>query len=121
MQHQKNGRKFKRDRKQRKAFLRTILGSLILHEKIKTTEAKAKEVKMLIDKIINKAKLAKIETKKVAIIRDLGKKIPEVAVKKLVGDFIDKFSKRKSGYVRIIKLAPRKSDSARMAMVEFVD
>ncbi len=121
MRHLKSGRKFKRDKNQRKAFFRTILGSLILHEKIKTTEAKAKEVKTLIDKVINKAKLAKVETKKVTVIRDLSKKIPEVAVKKLMGDFIDKFSKRKSGYTRVIKLTPRKSDSAKMAVVEFVD
>jgi large subunit ribosomal protein L17 len=121
MQHLKNGRKFKRDRKQRKAFFKNILGSLILHEKIKTTEAKAKEVKILIDKIINKAKLAKVEAKKVNVIRELGKKVPETAVRKLIGDFIDRFSKRKSGYARVTKLAPRKSDSAKMAMVEFVD
>ena len=121
MQHLKSGRKFKRDRKQRKAFFKTILGSLILHEKINTTEAKAKEVKILIDKIINKAKLAKVETKKIAVIRELSKKIPEAAVKKLLGDFIEKLSKRKSGYTRVIKLAPRKSDSAKMAIVEFVD
>ena len=121
MKHLKSGRKFKRDRKQRKAFFKTILGSLVLHEKITTTEAKAKEVKSLIDRIINRAKLAKDEAKKITIIRDLNNKIPRVAVKKLTSDFIDKFSKRKSGYARIIKLAPRKSDSAKMAIVEFVD
>jgi large subunit ribosomal protein L17 len=121
MRHLKNGRKFKRDKNQRKSFFKTILGSLILHEKMKTTEAKAKEVKDLIDKIINKAKLAKIETKKLAVIRELNKKIPAVAVKKLTGEFIEKFSKRNSGYTRVIKLAPRKSDGARMAIVEFID
>ena len=121
MQHLKNGRKFKRDKKQRKAFLKSILGNLVLHEKIKTTEAKAKEVKTLIDKIINKAKLAKVEAKKVAVIRELDKKVPKEAVKKLTGDFINKFSKRNSGYARVTKLALRKSDSARMAIVEFVD
>lgn len=121
MRHQKNGRKFKRDKNQRKAFLKGILGSLILHEKIKTTEAKAKETKILIDKIINKAKSAKVEAKKVAIIRELAKKIPQAAVKKITGDFIEKFSERNSGYARIIKLSPRKSDGAKMAIVEFVD
>ena len=120
MQHQKSGKKIKRDRKQRKAFFKTILGSLILHEGIKTTEMKAKEVKRLIDKLINKAKLAKDESKKIVCIRFLGKNLPAVAVKKLMGEFIEKFSKRNSGYVRVIKLAPRQSDSARMAKVEFV-
>lgn len=121
MRHLKSGRKFKRDANQRKAFLKTILGSLILREKIKTTEAKAKEVKSLVDKIINKAKIAQIETKRIAVIRELNKKIPVAAVKKLTGDFMNKFSKRSSGYARVIKLAPRKSDSAKMAIVEFVD
>jgi large subunit ribosomal protein L17 len=121
MQHQKSGKKLKRDRRQRKAFFKTILGSLILHEKIKTTEMKAKEIKKLIDQLINKAKLAKDETKKIACMRELGKNLPLVAVKKITGEFVEKFSKRNSGYVRVIKLAPRQSDGARMAQVQFVD
>lgn len=120
MRHLKSGRKFKRDKNQRKAFLRAILGSLILHEKITTTEAKAKEVKSLIDKIINKAKLVQDKAKKIAVIRELNTRIPLAAVKKLTGEFAENFSGRKSGYARVIKLAARKSDSARMAIVEFV-
>ncbi len=121
MQHQKGAKKFKRDKDQRKAFFKTILGSLILHERIKTTEVKAKAVKKMIDKIITRAKLSNEAAKKVAVIRELEKSLPKVAIKKITGEFLKKFSARKSGYARVIKLAPRQSDGARMAIVEFVD
>jgi large subunit ribosomal protein L17 len=121
MQHLVKGRKFSRVRKQRKALLKTLLGSLIMKEKITTTEAKAKEVKPLIDKIITKVRrMSADETKKIAIIRDLRKGLPLMAVKKLSGDFSKKFSERSSGQIRIIKLMPRKSDGAKMAVIEFV-
>ena len=122
MRHLRKGRKFKRVRSQRRAFLKTILGSFVMHEKIQTTEAKAKEIKILIDRLINKAKKSQDEIKKVAIIRDLRIALPMMAVKKLTsGEFINRFSKRDSGYARVIKLAPRKSDNAKVAIVEFVD
>ena len=121
MKHLVKGRKFSRVRKQRKALVKTLLGSLIMKEKITTTEAKAKEIKPLMDKIVTKVKrMSADETKKVAIIRDLRKELPIMAVKKLSGDFIEKFSGRNSGYTRIVKLMQRKSDGARMAVIEFV-
>ncbi len=101
--------------------MKALLDSLILHEKIKTTEAKAKEIKGMIDKIINKAKKSKNAEVKVAIIRDLKNILPAAAVKKITGEFIEKFSARNSGYTRVVKLAPRKTDSAKMAIIEFVD
>lgn len=120
MRHQNKGRELGRKRNQRKALFRTMLGSLIMEEKIKTTEAKAKELKDKIDRLINKAKKGQDAAKKLAVIRDLKKVIPAMAVKKIMGEFLNKFSKRTSGYTRIIKLAPRKSDSARITIIEFV-
>ena len=121
MKHKRIGRKFGRVRRQRKALMSILLGNLILEEKIKTTEEKAKEVKSVIDQIINKAKVArKDEAKKIAIIRGLRKDLSSVVVKKLSGDFVERFENRKSGYSRVIKLEPRKSDSAKMAVIEFV-
>ena len=121
MRHQKHGRKFGRVRNQRRALLKTMLGSLIMREKITTTEAKAKELKIKIDRIINKAKKAQKAELKVAVIRDLDKTIPKMAIKKAISEeFIKKFEKRISGYARVIKLAPRKGDGARMAIIEFV-
>ncbi|HRZ95201.1 MAG TPA: 50S ribosomal protein L17 [Candidatus Moranbacteria bacterium] len=120
MRHQKHGRKFGRVKNQRRALFRTMLGSFIMREKITTTEAKAKELKSRIDKIINKAKKAEAKSDKVAIRRDLGKLIPEMAVKKITGEFLKAFSSRNSGYARVIKIERRKNDGAKMAVVEFV-
>ncbi|MFA6382984.1 MAG: 50S ribosomal protein L17 [Parcubacteria group bacterium] len=124
MQHLRKGRKFGRVKNQREAMLKTLLGSLIMEEKIETSEAKAKEIKGMIDKIVNKAKQTQIDSpaggKKLAAIRDLGNRIPAAAVKKMTGEFLSKFSGRTSGYTRIIKLSPRQSDSARIAIIEFV-
>jgi large subunit ribosomal protein L17 len=121
MRHLKHGRKFGRVRNQRKALFKTLLGSLIMREKIETTEAKAKEAKGKIDKVINRAKKGKGDSLKVSVIRELKRVLPEPAAKKISGDFLNKFSGRNSGYTRVIKLNPRKSDGARMAIIEFVD
>jgi len=120
MRHQKRGRKFGRVKNQRQALLKTMLGSLVMQERIRVTEAKAKELKSKIDKIINKAKKSKIGEKKAFIIRELGKEIPQIAVKKITGDFLNKFDKRVSGYARVVKIERRKSDGAKMAILEFV-
>ncbi len=121
MRHRKTIRKLSRVKKQREALMKTLLGSLIISEKIITTEAKAKEAKPLIDKIINKAKKSKGSSElKVSTVRELRNKIPSMAVDKLKGEFLNKFNERKSGYTRVIKLSPRKSDSAKMAAIEFV-
>ncbi len=121
MNHLAKGRKFSRVKKQRTALLKTLLGSLIMKEKITTTEAKAKEIKPMIDKIITKAKkISQEETKKIAIMRDIRKELPLMAAKKLFGEFSQKFSNRNSGYTRIIKISQRKSDGARLAVIEFV-
>ena len=121
MKHQKKKRELGRNEGQRKALLKTLLGSLILNEKIQTTEAKAKESKNAIDKLITKAKKSQEPAKKLAILRDLNKLIPKIAVKKMLSEeFLKKFSERNSGYTRIIKLERRKSDGARIAVIEFV-
>lgn len=123
MKHKVKGRTLGRVRKQRKALFRTLIGSLILNEKIKTTEAKAKEIKPMVDKLFTKAlKAKKDETKKVSVLRDLNTHVPAKAAQKLLGELVEKSSdKRVSGFTRVIKLAPRKSDSAKMAIIEFVD
>ena len=121
MNHLGRTRKFSRVKKQRVALLKTLLGSFIMKEKITTTEAKAKEIKPMMDKIITKVKkISNDETKKVAVLRDLRKGLPLVAVKKLSGEFSEKFAKRSSGYTRIMKIGQRKSDGAQMAVIEFV-
>lgn len=119
--HRHTGRILGRERNQRRALIKTLLGSLILHERITTTEAKAKEVKNFIDQVINKAKVGRNDTKRrLNILRGFQGVIPAVAARKLLGDFGARFEGRNSGYVRVVKLDSRKSDGARMAVVEFV-
>jgi large subunit ribosomal protein L17 len=121
MKHRVKGRKLSRIRKQRRALIKTLLGSLILREKIKTTEAKAKEIKPLIDRLISQARKYKNDEKnKVIAIRELKKRLPASAAIKLTGDFLNKFGSRTSGYTRINKLSARKSDGARMVVIEFI-
>lgn len=121
MRHLVKGRKLGREKAQREALLNGLVANLVLNEKIVTTEAKAKEIKPLMDKIITKVKRAdKDAQKKVSVIRDLKKDLNDQCVVKLFGEFFKKFEARNSGYTRILKLAPRKSDSAKMAVIEFV-
>ncbi len=120
MKHRKTGRQFGRVRAQRTALIRTMLGSLIMHGRIVTTEAKAKELKMRIDRIITKAKRGqKAGTQQYVIVRKIQKDIPLVAVRALMKN-LDRFADRDSGYTRVVKMASRNSDRAKMALIEFV-
>jgi len=118
MKHCKTGRQFGRVRSQRKALLNSLLSSLIIYGRIETTEAKAKESKSAIDKVITKAKRA--NGSKMEIVRKLEGLVSKEALKILVQS-IKKFDSRDSGYARVIKLSPRKSDGAHMAIIELVD
>lgn len=121
MKHRHQGRVFGRERNQRNALIKTLLCSLVLREHIMTTEAKAKEIKGCIDQIVNKAKVARADAeRRVGMIREIQKYIPAVATKKLLGDFGTRFEGRTSGYTRVVKLEQRKSDGAKMAIIEFV-
>jgi large subunit ribosomal protein L17 len=102
--------------------MKTLIGSLIVYERITTTEAKAKELKSRIDRIMIRSKNIGDEAKKLATVRSLRSALPQMAVEKLTQeDFRKRFAKRFSGFTRVVKLPPRKSDSARMAIIEFVD
>lgn len=121
MRHLVKGRTLGREKAQREALVYGLVANLILSEKITTTEAKAKEIKPLMDKIITKIKKAGEDSqKKVSVIRDLRKKLNADSVEKITGEFLKKFNDRNSGYTRVVKLADRKSDSAKMAVIEFV-
>ncbi|KKP67562.1 MAG: 50S ribosomal protein L17 [Candidatus Moranbacteria bacterium GW2011_GWE1_35_17] len=121
MRHLVKGRTLGREKAQREALIHGLIANLVLSEKIVTTEAKAKEIKPVMDKIITKIKKAKDDKqKKISVVRDLRKDLNVDCVTKLSGDFFKKFDGRNSGYTRIIKLTDRKSDSAKMAVIEFV-
>lgn len=121
MKHRVAGRTLGRERNQRKALIKTLLGSLVMYERITTTQAKAKEIKDFIDQVVNKAKEARVnKDRKVSLLRQLNQDLPTMAAKKILGDFAERFTSRQSGYVRVVKLEPRKTDGARMAIIEFV-
>jgi len=115
MNNLKKGRKLHRERDQRRALLKALITALIDNEKIITTEAKAKELRPAIEKMITKAGV-----KSVANIRKTRKILSPAATKKLFDDIAPQYLKRPGGYTRITKLERRKSDGAKMAQIEFV-
>ncbi len=115
MRKLKKGRKLSRKSGQRKALLKSLAASLFLQEKIKTTEAKAKEVSALSQKFITRAKKGDLAARRI-----LASSFSKSLTKKLVEKIGPRYKERKGGYVRIIKLGPRKSDGARMAIIELV-
>lgn len=114
MKKQKKGRKLSLKRDQRKALLKSLVSNFLLKEKIKTTEAKAKESSKLIEKFITKAQKGDL-----ASIKLLNSFLSEKVVKKLVTEIAPRY-KKNGGYTRIVKLGPRKSDGAQMAIIELV-
>ena len=117
MRHQKKGRKLGVDPSHRKAMLRNLSANLIEHKRIKTTDARAKELRRFIEPLITKAKKGDLNS-----IRQIAKKIPrKEIVNKLVNDIAPTFSSRNGGYTRIIKLGFRDNDRASVSLIEFVD
>ncbi len=108
-------RKFSRKTSQRKALLAGLANEIVLRGKITTSEAKAKEMKRLIDKMITKAKKNNLAAR-----RQLSRFLSEKTVKKLVDEIAPNYKSRKGGYSRVIKLGPRASDGAKMAIIELI-
>jgi len=115
MRKLKQGRKLSRKRDQRKALLKSLASAVFLHNKIKTTEAKAKEASSFVEKCITRAKKGDLSSRRI-----LAKYFSKDLNKKLVDEIAPKYKDRKGGYTRIIKLGPRKSDGAKMAIIELV-
>ncbi|MDX1566386.1 MAG: 50S ribosomal protein L17 [Longimicrobiales bacterium] len=117
MRHRKKGRELSRTKSHRKATLRNMATSLFRHERIQTTKAKAKELRPFAEKIITQAKDDSVHAR-----RQVARKIADREVLgKLFDDIGPRFADRPGGYIRILKLGPRKSDSAEMALIELVD
>lgn len=115
MRHHNKNRKLGRIRKQRRALLNSLARSLILKEKIQTTEPKAKELRPFIEKLVTLAKKSDVASRRFA-----SKKLDRIAVKTLFDNIAKKYSERKGGYIRITKSGRRLSDGSRMAIIEFV-
>ncbi len=117
MRHHNSVRKFGRPKNQRNALLKSLALSLIVRGKIKTTEAKAKELRPFMEKLVTMGKTGTLSSNRIVVSRLQNRK-PES--KKLISEIIPKYADRKGGYTRIMKLPRRKSDGSKMALIEFV-
>ena len=117
MRHHNSKRKFGRTKNQRNALVNSLALNLIVREKIKTTEPKAKELRPFIEKLVTRAKNNTLANKKL-IVSKLSNRRKEV--KKLFDVIAPKYKDKKGGYTRVIKAGVRKSDGAKMAIIEFV-
>ena len=118
MRHHNTNRKFGRPRNQRKALMRSLAISLVDNEKIKTTEARAKELRPFIEKIITKSKKDSVWTRRLLISR-LGSGASST-IKKLIETIAPKYKERPGGYTRITKLETRQGDGSSIVQIEFV-
>lgn len=116
MRHLVKGRKFSRKSNPRRALLRGLAGNFILKGKIKTTEPKAKELRVYVEKLITHAKTDTPTARRLVLSR-LGTAQP---VKKLFTEIGPKYKNRAGGYTRITKYPVRRSDASPMAIIEFV-
>ncbi len=147
MRHKNAGRKFDRNTSHRRAMLRNLTANLVLHERIETTDTKAKELRRVAERLITKAmRLGEVaytpqdklsaddKAKRLAAQRLVASWIPRFGVRiekggeskqvdlveKVFVELAKRFKGRAGGYTRIIKLGPRRGDNAPMAYIEFV-
>ena len=117
MRHHRAGRKLGRDASHRKALYANLTGSLIEHGRIRTTVAKAKEVRPIAEQMITLARRGDVHSRRQALkyLRS------QDVVHKLFSEVAPRFADRPGGYSRIVKLGPRQGDAAEMAYLELVD
>jgi large subunit ribosomal protein L17 len=117
MRHMKRGKKLGRNASHRKALMRNMAVSLFRHERIETTEAKAKVLKSFAERIITLAKRGDLHARRL-VAADINDK---QMVQKLFQELGPRFAERNGGYTRVLKLGHRKGDAAPMALVELTD
>jgi large subunit ribosomal protein L17 len=147
MRHKNAGRKFDRNTSARRAMFRNLAANLVLHERIETTDAKAKELRRVAERLVTKAKRLgevaytaqdklspKDKARRLAVQRNLAAYLPHFStriekggeakrvdlVEKVMVDLAKRFAKRPGGYTRIVKFGPRRGDGAPIALIEWV-
>ncbi len=116
MRHRKAGRQLRRTSEQKLALMRNLASSLIEHGAIETTEAKAKELRPFVEKLITKARSGTLHSRRLA-----GRHVQKRATAdKLFQEVGPRFAKRPGGYTRILKTGHRKGDGAEMARIELI-
>ncbi len=116
MRHRKDHRKLSRTASHRKAMLRNLVTSLLDHEQVKTTDAKAKEVRRVAEKMITLGKRGTLHARRqaLAVVRT------REVTSKLFADLAERFRARPGGYTRIVKLGRRVGDAAPMSVIQLV-
>ena len=117
MRHRRSGRKLGRDSAHRKALYSNLAGALIEHGRIKTTEAKAKEVQGRVERMITLAKRGDLAARR-AVVSEFPNE--PLVVTKLFDEIAPKYADRTSGYTRIVKIGQRSGDAAEVVQIELV-
>ena len=117
MRHRKKGRKLGRKVGNRRALLMNLACQLVIHKRIKTTDAKAKELRSFIEPIITLAKKNDLHSRRMVLRKIPHKNIVETLFKEIAPGYVD----RPGGYTRLIKLGYRDNDRAPVSIIEFVD
>ncbi|GLP97718.1 50S ribosomal protein L17 [Paraferrimonas sedimenticola] len=117
MRHRKSGRQLNRNSSHRQAMFRNMAGSLVRHEVIKTTVAKAKELRRVVEPLITLAKSDSVANRRLAFARTRDQEV----VGKLFNELGPRYQERPGGYTRILKCGYRTGDNAPMAFIELVD
>jgi large subunit ribosomal protein L17 len=116
MRHRVSGRKLGRRSEHREALMNNLVSQLLRHERVTTTEAKAREVRALAEKMISKGREATLHNRRLAL-----SVVPDKhAVERLFNEIGPRYADRPGGYTRMVKLMPRKGDAAPMALLELV-
>jgi large subunit ribosomal protein L17 len=117
MRHQKAGRKFGRTMEHRKAMSRNLVTALLDHGRIETTEAKGKELRRWVERVITTAKRDNVAARRaVAAVVEDGD-----VTERLFTKLMPRIAERPGGYTRVLKIGPRQGDGAEMVLVELVD
>ena len=116
MRHQKAGRRLSRTTEHRQAMLRNLITSLLEHEKVETTRAKAKEARQWAEQVITLAKRGDLHARRLTLAVVRSKKV----VAKLFGELRERYQDRPGGYTRIIPLGVRLGDGAPLSILELV-
>jgi large subunit ribosomal protein L17 len=117
MRHHNNVRKFGREKNARVALMRSLLRSLILHEQIETTEAKAKELRPMIEKLVTKSRTDSVANRRLVASRVSSE---DKVLKKLFETIAPRYIGREGGYTRIIRTGRRGGDARSLAVISFV-
>ena len=120
MRHQKRGRKLNRTASHRKALMRNLASALIIHKRIQTTDAKAKELRTFIEPLITTAKRGTLHARR-QVLKALPGKHGQMVTSIIFNEIAPQMADRPGGYTRITKLGNRTNDRAPISLIELVD